>query len=152
MKDDQRSHHAADEGGPENMLNQLIKFGYPWSALGTRLKEIAQKLKTVTEEYSKLDDSIGRLDGKVNKINKMQEDIRQDIREIIRAEIREQTSDIQSRGIINIIAICLGFLGIIIAAISSERIISLWTEHGGIIGIGLILGALGVVFFTSRKT
>jgi len=134
------------------MLNQRIEFGYPWSALGARLKEIAPKFKTVTEEYSKLDDSIGRLDVKVNRINKMQEDMRQDIREIIRAEIREQASDIQNRGIIKIIAIFLGFLGIIIAALSSERIIRLLNEYGGIIGIGFILTALGIAFLTSRKT
>jgi len=152
MKDARRAHHAADEGGPENMLNQLIEFGYPWSALGARLKEIAPKFKTVTEEYSKLDDSIGRLDAKVNRINKMQEDMRRDIREIIRAEIREQASDIQNRGIIKIIAIFLGFLGIIIAALSSERIIRLLNEYGGIIGIGFILTALGIAFLTSRKT
>jgi len=133
-------------------LNRLIEFGYPWSALGARLKEIAPKFKTVTEEYSKLDDSIGRLDAKVNRINKMQEDMRQDIREIIRAEIREQASDIQNMGIIKIIAIFLGFLGIIIAALSSERIIRLLNEYGGIIGIGFILTALGIAFLTSRKT
>ncbi|MDD9824643.1 MAG: hypothetical protein OXU54_01180 [Gammaproteobacteria bacterium] len=151
MKDSQWIRAFAKEG-PEVILEQLINSGYPWSALGTRLKEIDQKFETVTEEYSKLDDSIGRLEDKVNRIGKMQEDIRKDIREIIRAEIREQASDIQNRGIIKIITIFLGFLGIIIAALSSERMIRLLNEYGGIIGVSFILLALGIAFLTSRNT
>jgi len=51
MKDAQQAHHAADECGPENMLNQLIEFGYPWSVLGSCLKHISNELKTVAEGY-----------------------------------------------------------------------------------------------------
>ncbi|MDD9863181.1 MAG: hypothetical protein OXU54_01155 [Gammaproteobacteria bacterium] len=49
MKDAQRVHHAADEGGPEDMLNQLIEFGYPWNALGSRMLETLMPAKNKTK-------------------------------------------------------------------------------------------------------
>jgi len=49
------------EGGPEQLLENLIKSGYPWHALGHRLKEIDGQLKGVTDEYAEIRDSLDKL-------------------------------------------------------------------------------------------
>ncbi len=59
---------AATKGGPEDLLETLIKSGYPWHILGSRLKAIDQQFKSVTEEYAEIHDSITELAAKVNSI------------------------------------------------------------------------------------
>lgn len=38
-------------GGPEVLLENLIKSGYPWNLLGERLRVIDDQFKTITNEY-----------------------------------------------------------------------------------------------------
>lgn len=60
---------ALVEGGPEALLNNLLKSGYPWHVLGYKLKEIDQQFKTVSEEYSEIHNSLEGLTGKINKLD-----------------------------------------------------------------------------------
>ena len=49
---------AVAEGGPEALLDNLIKSGYPWHALAQKLKTIDQQFKIVSDEYGAIHDSL----------------------------------------------------------------------------------------------
>ena len=55
------------DGGPEGKLEELINSGYPWNILGTRLKRLDDHLKTVTNEYADIRDSIVELNQKMSR-------------------------------------------------------------------------------------
>ena len=150
MKDAQRVHHAADEGGPEDMLNQLIEFGYPWSALGSCLKHISNELKTVAEGYAHIEDSIGKLNDKVKRIAEKQDAVSENIRQIIREEIRGQASSMQDRWLIDIAALFMAFSGIAIGIASNNLLIGLIKEYGGMISPALVVAA-AVMFLIGDK-
>lgn len=133
--------HATDEGGPEDMLNQLIKSGYPWNALGSRLKHIDNELKTVTEEYARIGESIMELNNQTKSEN---------IRRIVREEIREQASAMQNRWLIGSGALLMALGGIAGGIVSNEFLVDLFKEYGGIISL-VLLAVAAVVFFLIKE-
>jgi hypothetical protein len=52
---------AVAEGGPEALLDNLIKSGYPWHALAQKLKTIDQQFKIVSDEYGAIHDSLNKV-------------------------------------------------------------------------------------------
>jgi deoxycytidine triphosphate deaminase len=63
---------AVAEGGPEALLDNLIKSGYPWHALAHKLKTIDQQFKIVSDEYGAIHDSLNKLNTDVDTINRQQ--------------------------------------------------------------------------------
>jgi len=84
------------KGGPQDLLENLIRSGYPWNILGSRLKEIDQQFKSVTEEYAEIDDSLKTLTRQVNAIGEKQSDAQN----TVRAVLRDEAGSLQNRWVI----------------------------------------------------
>jgi len=135
--------HATDEGGPEDMLNQLIKSGYPWNVLGDRLKHIDDELKAVTEEYARIEDSIKELNAQTKRIAEKQNAASENIRQMVREEIRDHAR----KWLINCGALLAGLGGIGL----NDLLINLIKEYSDFISPALIVAAIGVFFLNRDK-
>lgn len=137
---------AHQKGGPEDLLETLIKSGYPWHLLGERLKVIDQQFRSVTEEYSSIDDAIGGLRAELDKMREHQAGLS----DTVRQAVREETDSLQNRWLIGAGSILIGGLGLVLAVTSNERAISFLQANGVVVGLGLIIAA-GVALVLVRK-
>ena len=136
------------EGGPENLLDDLIKSGYPWHLLGSRLKEVDQQFKTVTNEYSEIHDSIQAMKADISQINSQQGRTRETVREVL----EEMTAALQNRWLIGVGSIAVVLLGLALTIFSNERALSFVLEYGSILGLGtLAAGAIGLFIIARQK-
>jgi len=131
---------AQIKGGPEDILDNLIKSGYPWHILGQRLKLIDQQFKTVSHEYSEIFDSIDKLTKDVNQIRERQNESPDTIRMIL----KEETAALQNRWLIGVGTLLFGFLGVFLSIIFNETASSFFQAYGVVIGIALTLLAVTV--------
>jgi len=135
------------EGGPEELLENLIKSGYPWHVLGERLKVVDQQLKTVTNEYADIRDSIEHLTGDVNEIRRQQQNISTEIRSIV----REESTNLQNRWLIGAGSLLLGFLGLGVTVFTNDRAFSFLKQNGPWLGIVMVLVAIVIAILVSRR-
>mgnify|MGYP001603759590 CR=1 FL=1 len=138
---------AFTKGGPEDLLDNLIRSGYPWHILGSRLKEIDQQFKTVTEEYADVHDSINELSGHINSIREKQNDISETVRKVL----RDETGSLQNRWLIGAGSLLLGFLGIGLTAATSTTVLDFVKANGAIIGGAFIFTAIVALILLSRQ-
>lgn len=144
---------AFTEDGPESMLDQLIKSGYPWSALGGRLRELDLQFKTITDEYSEIHNSITKLTTRIDQISEKQGTTLEDVRSIIQSEIQNQTSSMQDKWVIKLGSAFLVAFGLVISVISNDALINLIKEYGGFIGpIAIFLGIFTFFKIKNRKS
>lgn len=143
---------AFTEDGPENMLDQLIKSGYPWNALGSRLKQIDEQFETVTDEYSKIHEAIKKLTARIDQISKKQGTALEDVRTIIQSEIQSQTSSMQDKWLIRLGSAFLIAFGLAISIFSNDIVIDFIKQYGGILGPVAILAGVLVFKIKNRKS
>lgn len=146
MKDNEWE-DAFGKGGPEDLLDNLIRSGYPWHILGSRLKEIDQQFKSVTEEYGEIHDSINELSGHVNAIRERQSDTQ----ELVRRVLREETGSLQNRWLIGAGSLFLGLAGLGLTVSTSQPVLDILKEHGAVIGLALAVAAAVVIGLLSRQ-
>ncbi len=106
---------AAMKSGAEDLLENLIRSGYPWHILGSRLKEIDQQFKSVTEEYADIHDSISELTHHMNAIRERQNDTPETVRKVL----REETNSLQNRWLIGAGSMALASFGIVLSVSSN---------------------------------
>lgn len=135
------------KGGPEEKVNELISSGYPWNLLGSRLKEVDQQLKTVTEEYSEIHDSIVALNGQVSQIMQRQ----QDTPETVRRVLREEAGSLQNRWLLGAGSLAVAILGITISLASKESVWNYMISHGAVIGMIAVLVAAIILITMSKQ-
>src|SRR6266851_2215620 len=135
------------KGGPQDLLENLIRSGYPWNILGSRLKEIDQQFKSVTEEYADIHDSINELTGHVNAIRERQSETPETVRKVL----KEEADSMQNRWLIGAGSLLLGFVGLGLSVHSNVAVWQFFSEHGVLIGLGFILTA-GVVLGIISKS
>ena len=135
------------EGGPEEMLDQLIKSGYPWHALGQRLKQVDDQLKTVTNEYSEIHDAINRMTNDVNELRERQKDTS----ETVRTVLRDEANSLQNRWLIGAGSLIFGAIGIVLAVTASDAAVSFFKDYGTLVGALLVFVAIVVVYMISRR-
>ena len=136
------------EGGPENLLDDLIKSGYPWHLLGSRLKEVDQQFKTVTNEYSEIHDSIRDMKADISQFSSQQARTRETVREVL----EEMTTALQNRWLIGVGSIAGVLLGLALTIFSNERALSFVLEYGSILGLGtLAVCAIGLFIISRQK-
>src|SRR5207248_3255556 len=85
------------EGGPEDLLDNLLKSGYPWHALGQRLKNIDQQFQIVSNEYAAIHDSLEKLTGDVDRIGQQNRDVTNSLPQIVSTSLSDQTTSLQNR-------------------------------------------------------
>lgn len=142
MKDSEWE-NATVKGGPEDLLDNLLKSGYPWHVLGQRLKIIDQQFKSVTDEYAEIKDSINNLTTEVDKIRKDHSDFVYKIPSAVKEALKEEASSLQNRWLIGAGSILMALIGLVLAITSNEIVFSFFKQHGVLFGIILLI--LGVI-------
>lgn len=125
-----------NEKSPEKHLEHLINSGYPWSILGERLKTLDGQLITITNEYSKIDDSINKLADEVHSIPE---------------KIDKAIKNKQSDWIINIAIMIGAFSGLFLTLLTTDITYKFMNKYGGVIGVVVLMGALFVLFMNRKK-
>jgi len=135
------------KGGPEDLLETLLKSGYPWHLLAQRLKVIDQQFKSVTEEYSRIHDSIEKMTGDVEEIKRSQGKAS----EAVRTVVREEASSLQNRWLLGTGSLIAACFGIAISIASNQTAISFLRNQGVTVGIPLLVISAIVLYLTSRS-
>lgn len=138
---------AQVKGGPEDALDNLIKSGYPWHLLGSRLKEIDQQFKSVTEEYSDIHDAISTLTAQINGIRERQGETPETVRKVL----RDEAGSLQNRWLIGAGSLLLGLAGIIMSIVSSPAVLDFVRRFGAGVGLVLVVVAAIVLVIISRR-
>jgi len=136
------------KGGPEDMLENLIRSGHPWNILGVRLRAIDQQFKSVTDEYAEIVESIGKLTVHLDEIRGKQSSTPDIVREVL----RDEASSLQNRWLIATVAMLGGLMGLVLAASSNPTITQFIKDRGSILGLGLIVLAVIALVLISRKS
>ena len=138
---------AHKKGGPEDLLENLIRSGYPWNTLGQRLKLIDEQFRSVSEEYSAIDDAIRQI---IERIARIQERQASTV-DTVRTVLREEVSAIQNRWLIGAASILLGVAGLVLATLSNQRAADFLADHGAVIGLLLIAAAVASLVLISGR-
>jgi deoxycytidine triphosphate deaminase len=134
---------AVAEGGPEALLDNLIKSGYPWHALAQKLKTIDQQFKIVSDEYGAIHDSLKNLSTEVDTLNRQQNEASRSIPQVISTTLRDEAASLQNRWLLTSGSLLLALLGLIVSFTSSQNAISFLKANGAWIGVVLVL--IGVI-------
>ncbi len=134
------------KGGPEDLLDNLIRSGYPWHILGQRLKLIDQQFKAVSQEYSDIHDAIAKLTNEFNQIRTRQGEVT----ETIRTVLREEAGSLQNRWLIGAGSLLVGGIGMLLSVASNEPVLNFVKSHGIALGLGFIVLA-GIVLYLISK-
>lgn len=135
------------KGGPEDLLETLIRSGYPWHVLGQRLKIIDQQFKSVTDEYADIRDSIEKLTKDVTQIRESQGDVPDTIRKVV----RDEATALQNRWLVGAGAMLLGTIGLTLSATSNKVVFEFLRDHGVWVGLGLVVIAVAATYLISRR-
>jgi deoxycytidine triphosphate deaminase len=131
------------KGSPEDLLDNLLKSGYPWHVLGQRLKLIDQQFKSVTNEYADIREAIERLTGDVYGIR----DHQGQLSETVRTAVREEANQLQNRWLIGSGSIVIATIGLGLSVTSNPSALAFLGGKYGIF-VGLALIAMGAVALT----
>lgn len=142
---------STTKGSPEDILDNLLKSGYPWHALGQRLKAIDDQFKSVTDEYAIIHDSIDKLTNEVELFKKMQGDFSGNLTKTIKEAVKEETTILQNRWLLGAGSILVALIGLILSITSNTNALKFMTENGPWLGIILTIIGIGVVVTLSRK-
>ena len=141
--------------GPEVLLERLVKSGFPWSTLGTRLKVIGDELQSVTHEYSQIHDSIERLEREVGEVKASQSDLSDRIRTVLREELAQGAVSDQIRNVVRdehyrwlggAFTALVGLLATFFSIMQSEFVVGLLDLHGNWIGPGVAVAAFAAMW------
>ncbi len=133
--------------GPDALLDRVIQSGFPWNALGTRLKAIDQQFQTVTHEYAEIHDFIERLEKEVERAARAQDSFTDQIREVVRDELPAQQDRwlILAGGTLAVVA------GIVISIVSSKPAQEILTRYGDLIGPIILVGGVGALLWATLR-
>lgn len=139
------------EGGPEELLENLMKSGYPWHALGQKLKIIDEQFQSVTAEYSAIKDSLDTLTKEVTNIQKQSQDVLLKIPETVRNTMLSLADTMQNRWLVGAGAIAGAFGGIILTILTNQKVCDILQKHGSWIGLVVIIASFFILFVMSKK-
>ncbi len=144
--------NSTTEKGPEKLLDNLVNSGYPWNLLGKRLLIIDEQFKSVTEEYSRIYDSMEAMKAEVHELSSEQKNFAQKIPTSVRENLKEEATSLQNRWMLGATSMILALIGIILTVVSNETSFSFFKSNGSIIGIVLIILACVGIFIISRNS
>ncbi|MEQ1862772.1 MAG: hypothetical protein ABMA13_22860 [Chthoniobacteraceae bacterium] len=141
---------AVVDGSPEDHLDQLIKAGYPWGMLGTRLKIIDRQFQTVSNEYSEIQDTLEKVETKLNELSRQSDEITRDLAGTVKSVLDEQSDHLQNRWMIVSATMIGGVIGLWLTLAKSEEATAFIARFGAITGIVLLLVCVIVGLFLLR--
>jgi len=140
------------KGGPENLLDNLMKSGYPWHALGQKLKMIDEEMKIVTDEYGHIHDSMSKMNKELNELSRQHQQAANSLPQTIRSVLQDEASALQNRWLVATASMVIVVIGIILAFASNEVAFKYLKDNGSWVGLILaICGFLGVVIVSRRN-
>ncbi len=142
---DEEWEDAKMEDSPEALLETLIKSGYPWNALGQRLKIIDQQFKSVSEEYSAIQDSTDRITKDLETVTESQKSATVALKESVRTVIREEAGALQNAWLVRSGAVLAVVGGLIISVLGNQIARGFVSQYSA--WIGPIILVLGLIFF-----
>ncbi|HEY3852958.1 MAG TPA: hypothetical protein VGO67_01035 [Verrucomicrobiae bacterium] len=142
---------AVAEGGPEALLENLIKAGYPWGALAQKLKKIDQQFKIVSEEYGAIDDSLIGIKADVDVLKQQQGEASRSLPQTIAAALKEEATALQNRWMLTSGSFLVALLGLIVSFTSSQNALGFLKSNGAWIGIILVLIGVAAVLAALRR-
>ena len=135
------------KGGPEDLLDNLIRSGYPWNRLGERLKVVDDQWKSVTNEYSDIRDAIEQVKKDISDIREKQLDTSNTVRKVL----QEEAASMQNRWLIGTGAVVACALGLVLSVTSNEAAKTFLKTFGAVIGLALVVGAVIALLIISRQ-
>lgn len=150
MKEDEWA-DSVIEGGPEQLLDNLLKSGYPWHALGQRLKIIDQQFKSVSDEYGEIRDSLNRLEAEVDTVRDKQTEAALEIPRVVAQAFGEQCVAMQNRWLIGAGSLLFALSGLVVSIVSSDTARAVVQNQGAWIGIVLLILGITAIFIISRS-
>ena len=142
----------AMKGSPEALLENLMKSGYPWHALGQKLKMIDQEMKIVTDEYGQIHDSMNKINNELNALARQQQQAATSLPQDIRSILRDEASALQNRWLVATASMIIVVIGIVLAFVSNEPAFKCLKENGSWVGLILaICGFVGVMLVYRHK-
>jgi deoxycytidine triphosphate deaminase len=142
---------ALVEGGPEALLDNLVKSGYPWHVLGHKLKEIDQQLKMVSDEYGEIHDTLKGLSGKINNLDEKYNNFSQQLSNTITETLTRETTYLQNRWLIGGGSIIAVLTGLILTVTGNENVLEFVKKNGTWIGLLIIVIAIIVLYLISKR-
>lgn len=142
---------AVADGGPEALLDNLIKSGYPWASLAQKLKKIDQEFKIVSEEYGTINDTLTGLKSDVESMKQQQGDASRSLPQIITAALREESTALQNRWLLTSGSFLVALLGLVVSFTSSQQAHDFLKTNGWWIGLALILGGVAAFLVALRR-
>ncbi len=139
------------KGSPEDILDNLLRSGYPWHALGQRLKEIDDQFKSVSNEYAIIHDSIDKLTNEMGSFKKLQGDFSGNLSKNIKEAVKEETTTLQNRWLLGGGSILVALLGLILSITSNSNALKFLINNGPWLGIVLTIIGIAVVIILSKK-
>lgn len=153
---------AYSKDGPEVLLDNLIKSGYPWNILGTRLKEIDGQFQEITEEYGKIYERLAESEAKILKA--LKEEVSNEISESFKGEafrgavgeklreiFREEADNLQNRWMVRIFLALMMFFGASVAIFTDDKMLEFLKEYGGFGGILALFSIAGFIWLTFKR-
>lgn len=123
------------ENGPEQLLDDLMNAGYPWQAVGNRLKQIDAQYKTISSEYTELNASIADIKDELIDVKNQQSTIGTKISEAVKDGVKDLSNSI----LVSIIKAIVIIAGLACTIISSQNAINFISKFGVFIGLGVII-------------
>ncbi|MCK4787221.1 MAG: hypothetical protein KAV87_25905, partial [Desulfobacteraceae bacterium] len=139
------------KGSPEAMLDNLMKSGFPWHTLGQKLKGIDGEMKTVTEEYGQIHDSMTKMSDELDALARQQQQATSSLPETIRSVLRDEASAFQNRWLIASASVFALMSGLVLTFMSNERAFNFLKANKGWAGLVLIICGIGLVFLISKR-
>jgi hypothetical protein len=133
------------DDSPEAVLETLIKSGYPWNALGQRLKIIDQQFKSVSEEYSAIQDSVDRITKNLSIVTDAQRSATGALKEDIRSVIREEAGALQNAWLVRSGAVLAVLVGLAISVLGNQVTLRILSQYSA--WIGPVVLVLGIILF-----
>ena len=142
MKESQWEDSCID-GGPEALLDNLIKSGYPWNLLGQRLQLIGDQFETVTNEFGDIKKSIDKLNTDVGVLAK---DLPAQIDGIVKKLAIETHSQWSSSWWSS-----LGVLaGLVLTITTNDAAVKFIKSNGAVIGILIMVASISGKFLIPK--
>lgn len=142
---------AVAEGGPEALLENLIKSGYPWHVLGQKLKTIDQQFKIVSDEYAAIHDSLNKLTTDVESLKTQQGDASRSMPQLISTALKDEAASLQNRWLLTSGSFLVALIGIVISITSSQAALGFLKANGAWIGVVLVIGGVALALVMLRK-
>lgn len=142
---------ATEKGSPEALLENLMKSGYPWHALGQKLKLIDQNMEIVTNEYAQIHDSMNQMNSELDALSRQQMEAASKLPQTIRSVLHDETQALQNRWLVAAASLLMAMLGLVVTFTSSERALNFLKLNGSWVGLTLIICGIVVVVLLSRR-